>query len=67
MTEAERTELRVLQDRWLSLSVVKKTIRDFGEDHQIANPFYATDNPTFRDVRTMILPKWKQWFTDFFT
>ena len=67
MTDKERDELRALQNKWLALSVVQHQIRNHGEDHQIAGAFYATDNPTFRDVKTKLFPRWREWFSDFFT
>ena len=66
MNMAERTRLRKLQDRWLALPSVQHQIREYGDDQQIACSAYATDVPTFRDVRTLLLPTWEGWFKDFF-
>lgn len=62
LTDQQRDELRDLQDRWLNLAVVKHQIRNHGEDEHIAGP----DSPTFYDVRRLLLPEWRQWFSDFF-
>lgn len=62
MTDADRDRCRALQDRWLALPAVQAQIRNHGEDRRIA----GHDSPTFRDVRTLVLPWWQGFFQEFF-
>lgn len=66
MTKPERDELRFLQDDWLALKSVRWQIMAFGDDEVIAMGFHGSPWPTYRDVRTMLLPDLKTWFEDFF-
>jgi hypothetical protein len=66
MNDADRNRLRALQNRWLALPSVQAQIRLYGEHHQIAGAFYATNHPSFHDVRTKVLPQWEAWFMEFF-
>lgn len=61
MTQKERDRLRTLQDRWLRDPLVRCQVETHGENHPIA----TADAPTFRDVRTMLLPQWEAWFREF--
>lgn len=63
MSDTDRQRLRDLQDRWLSLPVIRNHIRNHGEHQHIGND----DSPTFADVKAMLLPEWEQWFNDYFT
>lgn len=65
MTSDERDACRALQDKWLSLPVIQHHIRNHGEDEIICGRPGDT-NPTFKDVRTLVLPDWREWFSDFF-
>lgn len=62
MSDEERQQLRDLQDRWLILPSVVAQIRDYGEGHFIA----GLGSPSFRRVRTELLPEWRGWFEAFF-
>lgn len=57
-----RDECRALQDRWLAIPSVRSHVQMHGWHERILP---GTDTPTFEDVRTMVLPKWKSWFEDF--
>lgn len=62
MNNSERDELRAVQDRWLKLPWVQHEIRTHGEESEICGPC----SPTYRDVRTTLMPDWREWFNDFF-
>lgn len=62
MTDEERAKCRDIQDRWLALPTVRSQVDNYGEDHSIA----VVGSPTFRRVRTQVLPDWKTWFEAFF-
>jgi len=67
MTDAERKELRELQNRWLDRPAVRRQVELFGWDEPIAMSFPRGGRwPTFREVRTLIYPDLREWFRDFF-
>jgi hypothetical protein len=66
MTDAERDELRSLQDRWLKLPHVRRQVELYGEDEPLALGYPGNPWPTFEQVRLHLHPELKGWFEDFF-
>lgn len=61
LADSDRDRHRLTQDIWLTLPPVAYQIKSYGEHHSIAH----TGSPTFHDVRTRLLPNWREWFLDF--
>lgn len=66
MDKVEHDTLRHLQDRWLRLPAIDNRVVNHGEDQRIALGYPDAPWPTYRDVRTKLLPELKGWFEDYF-
>lgn len=67
MSDAERKELRDLQNRWLALPHIHRQVAMFGWDEPVAMSFaHSGQWPTFAEVRDLLHPELKSWFEDFF-
>lgn len=67
MTDAERKELRALQNRWLGLPFIQRHIGLWGWNQRVNGNFPDQPPwPTFAEVRDLLHPDLKGWFQDFF-
>lgn len=53
-----RAELRAIQDAWLEIPAVQRSIKEKGADVSV----FGQGTPTPAQVQRRLFPQWEQWF-----